>query len=91
MRFLRLAPALEFDPLVRLQVLVVLEEMGDALQVDLGAVALGLHTLPQARDPAEWHRQDFVLRPRLVPHPQHADRSRGQHGAPAGPVSGPSP
>ena len=53
MHFLQLVPPLEVDPFVGLQVLIVLEEMGDALQVDLGAVGVGLHALPQADDPAE--------------------------------------
>jgi hypothetical protein len=59
----------------------VLEEMGDALQVDLGAVAVGLHALPQAGDPAEGHR-------RILPSGTASSRMRS---APTGRAGGTAP
>src|SRR5688572_13494041 len=43
MRVGGVAPAHHLDPFVRLQILVVLEEVLDLLQRDLGQIAVGLH------------------------------------------------
>src|SRR5690606_13576409 len=75
------APAVEFDPLALLQVLVVLEEVADALEpvrADLGDV---VDVAVAGEDLVHRHRQQLLVAAGLVAHAQHADRAAADHRA----------
>src|SRR6202521_4900097 len=75
MRLLRTAPARHLDPLLRLEVLVVLEKMLDLLDRDLRKVDVGLHRVVAAGELRGRHCDDLLVAARLVLHEQHADRA----------------
>src|SRR3546814_16768131 len=77
----RAAPAVELDPLALLQVLVVLEEVADALEpvrADLGDV---VDVAVAGEQLVDRNRQDLLVAAALVPPSTHADRAPAAHRA----------
>src|SRR5690606_4134925 len=81
LRLLGVAPAFDLDPLALFQILVVLEEVTDALEpvgadlVDVVDVGIALEDL------AYRHRQQLLVAAGLVGHLQHAHRAAADHRA----------
>src|SRR5690606_18846747 len=78
---LRALPAVELDPLALLQVLVVLEEVADALQPVLADLADVLDVGIAGEHLLDRHGQQLGVLAGLVLHLQHADRTAADHRA----------
>src|SRR5271154_5835470 len=62
------APAQDLDPFFGFEILVVLEEVLDLLQRDVGQVAVGLHLVVALGQLRRRHRDDFLVAAGLVFH-----------------------
>src|SRR3954449_4466129 len=72
-------PPFQLHPFVRLEILVVLEEVCDPGEVDLGEVLVSADLTVDLRDLVDRHRQELFVHPGLVLHLQHADGAGTQH------------
>ena len=81
LRLLGLDPDTHANPLAGLEVLVVLEEMGDLTRRDFRQVARRLHVVVEAGELVDRHRQDLGVAPGLVVELQHADGPAADHDA----------
>src|ERR1019366_5679317 len=74
------SPAGDLHPLVGLEVLVVLEEVLDLPERDVGQIEVRLHTLIAERQARHRNSDDFFIAPCLVLHLEHAHRADGYDG-----------
>src|SRR5690349_12408513 len=75
LRFRNVAPLQHLHPFAFLEILVVLEEMLDLLQRDLGKVAVVFHLVVALGELRRGHRDDLLVAAGLVLHQEHADRA----------------
>ena len=75
------APAQDLHPFAGLEILVVLEEVLDLLQRDVGQVGVRLHLVVALRQLRRRHRDDLLVAAGFVFHEQHADRAHAHDGA----------
>ena len=68
------APAQHLDPFAGFEILVVLEEVLDLLQRDLGQIAVVLYLVVALREFRRWHRDDLFVATGFVFHQEYADR-----------------
>src|SRR5690606_253894 len=79
--FVVVAPAIDLDPLALLEVLVVLEEVADALQPVLRDLLDVLDVGVAGEHLGDRHGQDLLVGAGLVAHLQHAHRTAAHHRA----------
>src|SRR5256712_3789262 len=74
-------PALDLHPLALLEILVVLEEVHDAIERELRQIAHLAHLAIGGKHLVERHRDHLRVLARLVAHGEHADRPAADHAA----------
>src|SRR5437773_4761893 len=80
-RRLGVLPALDLHPLALLEILIVLEEVHDALERHLGQIAHFAHLAVGGKHLVERHRDDFRVLARLVAHRERAYGPAADHAA----------
>jgi len=75
LRFLGAGPADNLHPFPGLEIFIVLEEVLDLLEGDLGQISIRLDPIVPGGDMARRYADDFLVLPRIVLHEQNADRA----------------